>query len=70
MGLKFSDSQWKALQICIQSIITALLLFVQSFLTGCVSADNGANVYVDKNTEINIPVNIPKLEDLYVPVEQ
>lgn len=70
MSFKLTDSQWKALQICIQSIITALLLFVQSFLTGCVSADNGGNVYVDRNTEITVPVNIPKLEDLYVPVQE
>ena len=70
MSFKLTDSQWKALQICIQSIITALLLFVQSFLTGCVSADNGSNVYVDKNTEISVPINIPMLEDLYDPVEK
>lgn len=60
--MKLSESQWKALQIFAQSVITAALLFLQSLLTGCVSADNGASVHVDKQTEINIPVNIPEIE--------
>lgn len=60
--MKLSESQWKALQIFAQSVITAALLFIQSLLGGCVSADNGASVTVDKQTEINIPVNIPEVE--------
>lgn len=60
--MKLSESQWKALQIFAQSVITAALLFLQSLLGGCVSADNGASVIVDKQTEINIPVNVPEIE--------
>lgn len=60
--MKLSEAQWKALQIFAQSVITAALLFLQTLLGGCVSADNGASVTVDKQTEINIPVNIPEVE--------
>lgn len=60
--MKLSEGQWKALQVFAQSVITAALLFLQSLLGGCVSADNGASVTVDKQTEINIPVNIPEIE--------
>lgn len=60
--MKLTDNQWKALQICIQSIITALLLFAQSFLTGCVSADGGSQITIDKQTEISIPIEIPNIE--------
>lgn len=60
--MKISESQWKAIQIFAQSVITAALLFLQTLLSGCVSADNGASVTVDKQTEINIPVNIPEIE--------
>lgn len=57
--MKITESQWKAIGICIQSVVTALLLLAQSLLTGCVSADNGSSVNVDKTVEINIPVNVP-----------
>lgn len=60
--MKISESQWKAIQIFAQSVITAALLFLQTLLSGCVSADNGSSVTVDKQTEINIPVNIPEIE--------
>lgn len=55
--MKLSESQWKAIGICIQSVITALLLLVQSLLSGCVTADNGS--VIDHRTEVNIPINVP-----------
>lgn len=58
--MKFTESQWKAIQICIQSIVTALLLLAQSLLSGCVTADNGSSITVDKNTQVEIPINIPQ----------
>lgn len=60
--MKLSEAQWKALQIFAQSVITAALLFLQTLLGGCVSADSGASVTIDKQTEINIPVTIPEVE--------
>lgn len=61
--MRFSELQWKAFQIFAQkSVIIAAMLFLQSLLGGCVSADNGASVTVDKQTEINIPVTIPEIE--------
>lgn len=57
--MKLSESQWKAIQICIQSVVTALLLMAQSLLSGCVSADNGSTVTIDKDTNIEIPISIP-----------
>lgn len=57
--MKFTDSQWKAIQICIQSIVTALLLLAQSLLASCVSADNGSIVNIDKDTDISVPITIP-----------
>lgn len=64
--MKLSESQCKAICICIQSVVTALLLLAQSLFTGCVSADNGSSVNVDKTVEINIPVNVPFDGGLYV----
>lgn len=63
--MKITESQWKAIGICIQSVVTALLLLAQSLLTGCVSAYNGSSVNVDKTVEINIPVNVPDKEFSY-----
>ncbi len=60
--MKLNAKQVEALKICIQAIITALLLFVQSLLGSCVSADNGGIVNIDKQTEINIPIELPNLE--------
>lgn len=58
--MKLNENQWKAIQICIQSVVTALLLMAQTLLSGCVSADNGSSVVVDKQTEISVPINIPE----------
>lgn len=60
--MKISESHWKAIQVLAQSVITAVLLFLQTVLSGCVSADNGSSVNIDKQTEITIPVNIPEIE--------
>lgn len=45
-----SENQKKALTVLVQSLITALLLFVQSWLTGCVTAEGDANI--NKTTDI------------------
>lgn len=49
-----SEDQKKVLTVLIQSLVTALLLFVQSCLTGCVTAQGDANV--NKQTDINLSV--------------
>lgn len=56
-----SENQKKALTVLIQSLITALLLFVQSWLTGCVTAQGDANI--NKQTDINLSVPQMSFED-------
>lgn len=56
-----SENQKKALTVLIQSLITALLLFVQSWLTGCVTAQGDANI--NKQTDINLSVPNLSFED-------
>lgn len=56
-----SANQKKVLTVLIQSLITALLLFVQSWLTGCVTAQGDANI--NKQTDINLSVPQMSFED-------
>lgn len=56
-----SENQKKVLTVLIQSLITALLLFVQSWLTGCVTAQGDANI--NKQTDINLSVPQMSFED-------
>lgn len=56
-----SENQKKALTVLVQSLITALLLFVQSWLTGCVTAQGDANI--NKQTDINLSVPQMSFED-------
>lgn len=56
-----TENQKKALTVLIQSLITALLLFVQSWLTGCVTAQGDANI--NKQTDINLSVPSMSFED-------
>lgn len=56
-----TENQNKALTVLIQSLITALLLFVQSWLTGCVTAQGDANI--NKQTDINLSVPDLSFED-------
>jgi len=62
--MKISPKVMEALKVFITAVVTAALVFLQSVLVGCVSADNGASVKVDKNTNVNVPIElvVPDLE--------
>lgn len=53
-----TENQSKALTVLIQSIITALLLFVQSFFFGCVTAQGDVNKTTNTDINFSVPVSI------------
>lgn len=62
--MKISPKVMEALKVFIIAIVTAALVFLQSVFAGCVSADNGASVKIDKDTNVNVPIElvVPDLE--------
>lgn len=57
-----SESQQKALTVLIQSIITAVLLFIQSFfLQSCMTAQGDIN----KSTDVSVPISIDYTSNNY-----
>lgn len=50
-----TESQSKAVTVLVQSLITALLLFVQSFFFGCMSAQG--DIHKSTTTDISISVS-------------
>lgn len=55
--MKLTENQCKAIQTCIQTVVTALLLFIQSFyFSGCVSNKDGT---INQNNDFSVPIIIP-----------
>lgn len=55
--MKLSENQCKAIQTCIQTIVTALLLFIQSFyFSGCISNKDGT---INQNNDFSVPIYVP-----------
>lgn len=56
--MKLTENQAKTLQTCIQSIITALLLFIQGFyFSGCISNQDGT---INQNNDFSVPIYVPQ----------
>lgn len=58
--MKLSENQSKAIQTCIQTVVTALLLFIQSFyFSGCISNKDGQ---ITQNNDFSVPIIVPRSE--------
>lgn len=57
--MKLTENQCKAIQTCIQTVVTALLLFIQSFyFSGCVSNKDGT---INQNNDFSVPIIVPNV---------
>lgn len=56
--MKLTENQAKALQTCIQAVVTAILLCIQSFFfSGCISNKDGT---INQNNDFSVPIIIPQ----------
>lgn len=65
--MKITENQAKVLQTCIQSIITALLLFIQGFFfSGCITNKDGT---INQTNDFSVPIIIPQDFEMELPNE-